>query len=154
MKAFAMTMGAAVLLGLTACGGEANTESMPNPGEEGGAVTAQASVSKTLYYEGACWWLQCANGNSATGACGYGCSDTRLGLARDYSWRLTCGQSVQVVANGRSAWATMWDSSCCGVFEGTDGLLDTLAISHGDGWCSGAGNFGYGYGQAAATFYY
>ncbi|HSP79766.1 MAG TPA: hypothetical protein VLQ93_14635 [Myxococcaceae bacterium] len=155
MKALTGVLGAALVMALTGCGGASNNEeSMPNPGEEGGTVSAMASVTKTLYYEGACWWLKCANGNNATGACGYGCSDTRLGLARDYSWRLSCGQSVKVAANGRSANAIVWDSSCCGVFEGTDALLDTLAIPHGDGWCSGAGNFGYGYGQATATFTY
>jgi len=154
MKAFTGILGVALVLALTGCGGAGNEESMPNPGEEGGTVTAQASVTKTLYYEGACWWLKCANGNTATGACGYGCSDTRLGFARDYSWRMTCGQAATVSANGRAVRATVWDHSCCGRFEGTDALLDSLAIPHGDGWCSGKGNFGYGYGQATATFTY
>jgi hypothetical protein len=155
MKAFTGILGAALVLALTGCGEAGNNEeSMPNPGEQDGRVTAQASVTKTLYYEGACWWLKCANGNTATGACGYGCSDTRLGFARDYSWRMTCGQAATVSANGRSVRATVWDSSCCGRFEGTDALLDSLAIGHGDGTCASAGNFTYGYGQATATFTY
>jgi hypothetical protein len=154
MKALTGILGAVLVMALSACGGAGNEESMPNPGEEGGTVTAQASVTKTLYYEGACWWLKCANGNTATGACGYGCSDTRLGFARDYSWRMTCGQAATVSANGRSVRATVWDSSCCGRFEGTDALLDSLAIGHGDGTCTSAGNFTYGYGQATATFTY
>lgn len=147
----------ALMLGLAACGGAPEAtpeESLPNAGEEGGEVTAMASVTKTLYYEGACWWLRCANGNTATGACGYGCSDTRLGFARDYSWRLSCGQAVRVSANGRAVTATVWDHSCCGRFEGTDALLDSLAIPHGDGTCVSKGNFTYGWGQATATFTY
>jgi len=131
-----------------------DVESEPNPGEEVQQEITTSSVSKTLYYEGACWWLRCANGNTATGACGYGCSDTRLGFARDYSWRLSCGQSVRVVANGRSVYATVWDQSCCGRFEGTDALMSALAIPHGDGTCVAKGNFTYGWGQAPATFYY
>ena len=146
----------ALSLGMTACGAgqAASDESLPNPGEEGGYVTAMASVTKTLYYEGACWWLKCANGNSATGACGYGCSDTKLAFARDSAQRMTCGQSVKVTANGRTVTATVWDQSCCSRFEGTDGLLKALAISHGDGTCASKGNFTYGYGQASATFVY
>jgi len=111
-------------------------------------------VSKTLYYEGACWWLKCANGNSATGACGYGCSDAGNRLARDYSWRFSCGQQVQVSAKSHSAWAKVWDSSCCGRMEGNDGLLSALTIGHGDGTCKAKGNFTYGWGQNSATFYY
>jgi hypothetical protein len=150
-------LAAALLIGLTGCGAgpeAAAEESLPNAGEESGEVSAMASVTKTLYYEGACWWLRCANGNTATGACGYGCSDTRLGFARDYSWRLSCGQAVRVSANGRAVTATVWDSSCCGRFEGTDALLDSLAIPHGDGTCVSKGNFTYGWGQATATFTY
>jgi len=150
-------LGAVMLLGLTGCGAgdsAASDESLPNPGEEGGRVSALASVTKTLYYEGKCSWLKCANGNTATGACGYGCSDTRLGFARDSAQRLSCGQSVRVVANGKSVYATVWDHSCCSRFEGTDALLKSLAIPHGDGTCVSKGNFTYGYGQASATFYY
>jgi hypothetical protein len=154
MKALTGILAAALVMGLTACGGASNEESMPNPGEEGGTVSAQASVTATLYYEGACAWLRCANGNTATGACGYGCSDTRLGFARDYSWRLSCGQAVRVAANGRTVTATVWDHSCCGRFEGTDALLDSLAIGHGDGTCVAKGNFTYGWGQGTATFTY
>jgi hypothetical protein len=147
---------AALMMGLAACGAgnDATDESMPNPGEESGQVTAMASVTKTLYYEGKCSWLKCANGNNATGACGYGCSDTRKGLARDSASRLSCGQSVTVAANGRSVKASVWDHSCCGRFEGTDSLLTSLAIPHGDGTCRGKGDFTYGYGQATATFTY
>lgn len=147
---------AVLSFGMTACGAGdmASDESLPNPGEEGGYVTAMASVTKTLYYEGACAWLKCANGNSATGACGYGCSDTRLAFARDSAQRMTCGQSVKVTANGRTVTATVWDQSCCSRFEGTDGLLKALAIPHGDGTCASKGNFTYGYGQASATFVY
>jgi hypothetical protein len=154
MSAGLWGVGAALLVSLTGCVGEGSDESQPNPGEDVEVAVSATSVSKTLYYEGACAWLKCANGNNATGACGYGCTDTGNRLARDYSWRLTCGQSVQVVSNGRSVYATVWDHSCCGVFEGNNGLLTSLAIGHGDGTCVSAGNFTYGYGQAAATFYY
>ena len=168
-------LGVVLCLGMTGCGSTENSqnsdevsriESMPNPGErapnprkqeeleESSLVGATASTSRTLYYEGACWWLKCANGNSAEGACRMGCDDTRKALARDYSWRLSCGQSLKVVANGRSVYATVWDQSCCERFEGTDALLDALAIPHGDGTCSSKYNFTYGWGQAPATFYY
>jgi len=50
--------------------------------------------------------------------------------------------------------ATVWDQSCCSRFEGTDGLLTALGISHGDGTCAAKGNFTYGFGQASATFVY
>lgn len=146
-------MGAALLLGLVGCGGK-DVESEPNMGEESEVVGTTGSVSATLYYEGACWWLRCANGNDATGACGYGCSDTRLAFARDYSWRLSCGQAVRVVANGRSVYASVWDQSCCGRFEGTNALLNELAIPHGDGTCTPPRNYTFGWGQAPATFYY
>jgi hypothetical protein len=147
-------LSAALLLGLTGCGtGDmASTESLPNPGEEGGKVTAMASITKTLYYEGACWWLKCATGTAALGACGYGCSDTRVGLARDYATRMSCGASVRVSANGRTATAIVWDSSCCGRFEGTKPLMNALAIGSGDGTCTSSRSFTYGYGQATATF--
>ncbi len=147
---------AALVIGLTGCGAGNDTsdESLPNPGEESGTVTAMATVTATLYYEGSCAWLRCANGNQATGACGYGCLDTRLGLARDSASRLSCNQAVTVAANGRSARATVWDHSCCSRFEGTDALLTSLAIGHGDGTCRGKGDFTYGYGQATATFTY
>ncbi|MET0401417.1 MAG: hypothetical protein ABW123_03395 [Cystobacter sp.] len=156
MRTLAGLMVAALSFGMTACGGAepANEESLPNAGEEGGYVHAMASVTKTLYYEGACSWLKCANGNTATGACGYGCSDSRLAFARDSAQRMTCGQSAKVTANGRTVTATVWDQSCCNRFEGTDGLMTALAISHGDGACRGKGNFDYGYGQASATFVY
>nr|AXM42958.1 hypothetical protein [Myxococcus fulvus] len=147
---------AALMIGLTGCGdgGNATDESMPNPGEESGVVKAMASVTATLYYEGSCAWLKCANGNDATGACGYGCSDTRLGFARDSASRLSCGQSVTVAANSKSVKATVWDHSCCSRFEGTKSLLTSLSISHGDGTCRGKGDYTYGYGQATATFTY
>lgn len=158
MKAVARTglwgFGAALLISMTGCVGESSDESLANPGEDVGAESFAASVSKTLYYEGKCSWLMCANGNNATGACGYGCTDTGNRLARDLASRLSCGQSVQVVANGRSVYAKVWDHSCCSVFEGNKGLLTALAIGHGDGTCVSKGNFTYGYGQAPATFYY
>jgi len=149
------SVAASALIALGGCDMSTALESLPNPGEEqGGKLTAAASVSKTLYYEGACWWLRCANGNSATGACGYGCSDSGTRFARDYSWRLSCGRAVQVVAHGRSVYASVWDQSCCGRMEGNDGLMNALGISHGDGTCTAPRRFTYGYGQAPATFYY
>ncbi|WP_394847079.1 RlpA-like double-psi beta-barrel domain-containing protein [Pendulispora brunnea] len=144
----------AMLGGCAANNGDTDTESQPNEGENQAAVSAAAAVTKTLYYEGACWWLKCANGNNATGACGYGCSDSQPRFARDYASRASCGTVVKVTANGKSVNAKVWDQSCCSRFEGTDGMLDALAIPHGDGTCTSKGHFTYGYGQKSATFYF
>ncbi len=146
----------AVATGLGACGTAVSDESLANPGEDDAAAvrTAASSVKTTLYYEGSCAWLKCANGNDARGACGLGCSDSGNRFARDYSWRLSCSQKVQVAANGKSVYATVWDQSCCGRMEGNNGLLTALGISHGNGTCTSKGHFTYGYGQATATFTY
>lgn len=150
-------LGALGFVALAGCGGAlGNQESLPNPGEEDASAvrTAASTVTKTLYYEGSCAWLRCANGNDARGACGLGCSDSGNRFARDYSYRLSCGQKVQVAANGKSVYATVWDQSCCSRMEGNDGLLKALGISHGSGTCTSKGHFTYGYGQATATFTY
>lgn len=151
-------LGVASCVTLAGCvgssGGGDDTESAANPGEDVGVAASALSVSTTLYYEGACSWLKCANGNSATGACGFGCNDTIKRFARDQSWRMSCGQSVQVTAKGLSTFAAVWDQSCCSRMEGNDALLTALTISHGDGKCTSKGNFTYGFGQNAATFFY
>jgi hypothetical protein len=150
-------VGASLLVALMGCGGAVGSdESLANPGEDDASAvrTAASAVTKTLYYEGSCAWLKCANGNDARGACGLGCSDSGNRFARDYSWRLSCSQRVQVAANGKSVYATVWDQSCCSRMEGNDGLLKALGISHGSGTCTSKGHFTYGYGQATATFTY
>lgn len=108
-----------------------------------------ASLGKTLYYEGKCWWLKCTNHNNATGACGYGCRDDVPRLCRDYRSRWSCGRTVKVVRQGRVAWPKVWDTSCCGRMEGNHNLLNRLAIPHGDGACGK-----YGWGQGYAYFYW
>ncbi|WP_394836750.1 RlpA-like double-psi beta-barrel domain-containing protein [Pendulispora rubella] len=150
------TMLWALLAGCAANDGNTDMEeeSQANEGENQAPLAVAAALKKTLYYEGACWWLKCANGNDAKGACGYGCSDSKARFARDYESRASCGKVVKVTANGKSVNAKVWDQSCCGRMEGTDKMLDALAIPHGDGTCRGKGDFTYGHGQDSAKFYF
>ncbi|WP_394832926.1 hypothetical protein LVJ94_41140 [Pendulispora rubella] len=151
---------AAVCLGLTGCAADGGAvdenESEPNEGENAAALAAPAAaaVAKTLYYEGSCAWLKCANGNDARGACGMGCSDSASRFARDVASRASCGATVKVTRGNKSSNAKVWDQSCCGRMEGTKGLLDALGIGHSDGTCRRRGDFTYGSGQGTATFHF
>ncbi len=123
-------------------------------GEDEESVEGAASRSVSLKYEGTCdflrscstWSRNLPEGQVTWGCTGAGvCDDDALWVAAPS--RSYCGKKVRFCRNGTCATATVKDVSVSRDWEGSNGVMDALDLSHGlTGRCSG-----YGGGKVTVT---
>ncbi|HEX2572429.1 MAG TPA: hypothetical protein VH877_22980 [Polyangia bacterium] len=148
MKTMRYVVMGACLAMMAGCGAIDQQDDVTDVGE----VQSASTVSTTLYYEGSCAFLrQCANGNPYCNGTRT-CSDTTKWVARPSTGYAICGGTVTIcLASNLSKCTTaaVWDTSCCGHWEGNVAVFNALGLGHGDGTnCVG------GYGQASVRITY